>query len=103
MVMHSPHDIFFINLHALHNAWRLREVLPRHLIQPSPYVTDREDFHLKMARKLQKDNPKKRKRAKEKAKDTRSQKKRTIEPVDGFKDEQSGDEVHPAAGVVNIS
>ena len=96
-MIHSAHDRFFINLHALHNAWRLREVLPRKLTEPVPYVVDRQEFHHKMARKLQKSNPKKRAKAKERAKDTREQKKRAIESVeDGPEGEQSGDEPHLA-------
>jgi len=70
-VIHSTHNKFFINLHALHNAWRLHEVLPRNLTEPVPYVPNRKEFHHKMARKLQKKNPQKRAKAKEKAKDTR--------------------------------
>lgn len=78
-IVHSAHDKFFINTHALHNAWRLREVLPQSIIQPVPQVNNREDFHHKIAGKLQKSNPKKRARAKEKAKDTRAQKKQAVE------------------------
>ena len=91
-IIHSTHDRFFINLHALHNAWRLREVLPRNLTEPTPYITDREEFHHMMARKLQKNNPQKRAKAKEKAKDTRAQKKRTNELGQGSGDEKSGGE-----------
>ena len=77
-MLHSNHDIFFINLHALHNAQLIREVLPRNLTKPIPYVIDREEFHYKMAKKLQKRNPKKRAKAKEKAKETRENKKRAM-------------------------
>lgn len=84
---HSNHNKFFVNLHALHNAWRLREVLPRNLTDPVPYVADREEFHHEMARKLQKANPKKRARAKEKAKETRERKKRAIEQAEGSEGE----------------
>lgn len=94
---HSTHDKFFINLHALHNAWRLREVLPRNLTEPIPYITNREEFHCKMARKLQKSNPQKRAKAKEKAKDAREQKKRKVEMAEGTEGEQSGDEGQPVA------
>ena len=27
-IAHSAHNKYFINLHALHNAWRLRKALP---------------------------------------------------------------------------
>ena len=93
---HSAHDKFFINLHALHNAWRLREVLPRNLTEPVPYITNREEFHHEMAKKLQKTNPKKRAKAKEKAKDTREQKKQVVELMEGTEGEQSGDEAYSA-------
>jgi len=86
-MIHSNHDKFFINLHALHNAWRIREVLPRNLTEPVSYITNREEFHREMARKLQKTNPQKRAKAKEKAKDTRERKKRAIELVEGARDE----------------
>ena len=47
-----------------------------------------------MARKLQKTNPKKRTKAKEKAKDTREQKKWAAELAEGTKGEQSEDEAY---------
>ena len=92
-MIHSTHSRFFINLHALHNGWRLREVLSRNLTEPVPCVTDHEDFHYKMARKLQKKNPEKRAKAKEKAKDTRAQKKQANEVGRESAGEQSGDEI----------
>ena len=95
-IMHSAHDKYFINLHALHNAWRLREALPRNLTEPVPYVPNREEFHREMAKKLQKANPKKRARAKEKAKDTRERKRRAVESAGGVEDVQSEDEADPA-------
>jgi len=93
-IIHSAHNKFFINLHALHNAWRLREVLPRNLTEPVPYIPNREEFHHELARKLQKTNPRKRAKAKEKAKDTREQKKRTVESAEGAEGEQGEGEVH---------
>lgn len=94
-MVHSTHDKFFINLHALHNAYRLREVLPRHLTEPIPYIANREEFHHEMAGKLQKTNPKKRAKAKEKAKDKREEKKRAVESAEGTRAEQSEDDAHP--------
>ena len=93
---HSAHEKFIINFHALHNAWRLHEVLPRNLTQPVPYVPDREKFHHEMAKKLQEKNPKKRARAKEKAKDTRTHKKQAMELSAEPEGEQNGDEAHPS-------
>ena len=96
-VMHSAHDKYFINLHALHNGWRLHEVLPRNLTKPKPYFANREEFHREMATKLQKANPKKRAKEKEKAKDTREQKKRAAELTEGAEDDRSEDEAETAA------
>jgi hypothetical protein len=84
---HTPHDKFFINFHALHNGWRLREVLPRNLTEPVQYVADREAFHQEMAKGLRKKNPKKRARAREKARDTREQKKQAAKPMEDTEDE----------------
>lgn len=95
-MLHTTHDKYFINLHALHNAWRLREVLPRNLTEPVPYASNREEFHREMARKLQKANPKKRARAKEKAKDTRERKKRAVQLAGGVEDEPSEHEAQTA-------
>ena len=46
-----------------------------------------------MARKLQKKNPQKRAKAKEKANDKRAQKKRAIEEEEASMGEQGGDEL----------
>ena len=59
-----------------------------------PYITNCEELHHEMAKKLQKTNPKKCAKAKEKAKDTCKQKKQVIELMEGTKGKQSGDEVH---------
>ena len=95
-MIHSAHNKFFIDLHALHNAWRLREVLPQKLTEPMPYVADHQEFHHKMARNCRRAAPKsvpKRRRGRR----TREQKKRAIESVeDKPEGEQSGDEPHPA-------
>ena len=95
---HSNHDKFFINLHALHNGWRIREVLPRNLTEPVPYIADREEFHHKMAKKLQKKNPQKRAKAKEKAKEARENRKQAMN-LEGESSEggQSGDELRSIA------
>jgi len=56
-----------------------------------------------MARNLQKANPQKRAKAKEKAKDTREQKKRVVESVEEAKGEQNEDEANPVPGIISIS
>lgn len=95
-MVHSTHNKYFINTHALHNAWRLREVLPRNLTEPVPYVANREEFHHEIAKKLQKVNPKKRARAKEKARETRVRKKQAVESREGSGDEEGEGEVPSA-------
>ena len=71
IVEHSNFDRYFINLHAHHNAWRLRKVLPRALTAPVPYTLDRKKLHTEAARELQKKNPAKRAEGAAKAKATR--------------------------------
>ncbi|KAK7007276.1 hypothetical protein R3P38DRAFT_3212995 [Favolaschia claudopus] len=39
-VSHSPEQRFLINMHALHNAHLIRDVLPRSLTAPTPYLQD---------------------------------------------------------------
>ena len=74
-VKHSNVDRYIINLHAHHNAWRLRKVLPRNLTAPTPYTSDRQKFHDEAAQRLQKENPAKRAEAAAKARATRARKK----------------------------
>jgi len=70
-VKHSGFARYLINLHAHHNAWRLRKVLPRTLTAPVPYTSDRKKLHTEAARELQEKNPAKRAEATAKAKATR--------------------------------
>ncbi|KAG9089457.1 hypothetical protein FS749_001317 [Ceratobasidium sp. UAMH 11750] len=53
-VEHRADALFIINMHALHNARRLREVLPRSLIEPVPLhpTQARQDFIAEAARNL---------------------------------------------------
>ncbi|EIN05335.1 hypothetical protein PUNSTDRAFT_36762, partial [Punctularia strigosozonata HHB-11173 SS5] len=44
-VIHTGDDHYFLNLHALHNASRIREVLPRHLTAPQCAFPDRQQHH----------------------------------------------------------
>ena len=57
-----------------------------------PYVTDCKDFHYKIARKLQKKNPQKHAKAKEKAKEMQAKKKQEIELKEESEGGQSGAE-----------
>ncbi|KAG9093883.1 hypothetical protein FRC06_011327, partial [Ceratobasidium sp. 370] len=49
-VEHQEDKIFIVNMHALHNARRVREVLPRHLNEPLEH--DRQDFITAAAKQL---------------------------------------------------
>jgi hypothetical protein len=75
-VKHSNFNRYIVNLHAHHNAWRLRKVLPRNLTAPVPYTPDRHKLHSEAAQELRKTNPAKRAEAAAKAKATREQKKK---------------------------
>jgi hypothetical protein len=77
-VEHSHFDCHIINLHAHHNAWRLRKVLPRNLTAPIPYASDRKKLHDEAARELRTKNPGKREQAVAKAKATRERNKREL-------------------------
>ncbi|KAG9082372.1 hypothetical protein FRC06_005104 [Ceratobasidium sp. 370] len=44
-VEHQGEVVFIINMHALHNARRIREVLPRHLTEPVPLRTEQDRQH----------------------------------------------------------
>ncbi|KAG9084716.1 hypothetical protein FRC06_003924 [Ceratobasidium sp. 370] len=53
-VEHREDKIFIVNMHALHNARRVREVLPRHLTEPVRLQSehDRQDFITAAAKQL---------------------------------------------------
>ncbi|EDR04224.1 uncharacterized protein LACBIDRAFT_148809, partial [Laccaria bicolor S238N-H82] len=52
VIEHTELDRFIINTHALHNSHLLRKTLPRGLIQPIPYSTNRREMHDKLAASL---------------------------------------------------
>ncbi|KAG9120930.1 hypothetical protein FRC07_003332 [Ceratobasidium sp. 392] len=54
IVKHRDEAVYIINMHALHNARRIREVLPRRLTEPIPLrsTQDREGFLATAARQL---------------------------------------------------
>jgi hypothetical protein len=81
-IKHSDFACFVINLHAHHNAWRLRKVLPRDLTAPVPYTLDRKKLHVEAAQKLQKTNPAKRAEAAAKSKATRERNKKESRPAE---------------------
>ncbi|KAJ7810168.1 hypothetical protein B0H14DRAFT_2286568, partial [Mycena olivaceomarginata] len=56
-VKHSPQERYIVNMHALHNAHLLREVLPRFLTAPTPYLHDRIASHGRFAAQLRETGP----------------------------------------------
>jgi hypothetical protein len=45
-IEHRQESIFIVNMHALHNAQRIREILPRDLTQPIPIHPPDERLNL---------------------------------------------------------
>ncbi|KAI0665635.1 hypothetical protein C8Q78DRAFT_985916 [Trametes maxima] len=74
-LVHNPIDRFLINMHALHNAALIREVLPRNLTQPIPYLADRVARHRDIAAGLRISGPIRRAQTQAKAAETRARKK----------------------------
>ncbi|KAJ8690139.1 hypothetical protein PTI98_011597 [Pleurotus ostreatus] len=74
-VSHADDARYIINMHALHNAHVLREVLPRTLIAPSYVVEDRAALHRDAASKLRVSGPAKRAETVAKSKATRARNK----------------------------
>jgi hypothetical protein len=74
-VAHCDERRFIINMHALHNAHLLREVLPRTLTAPVPYLNDRTAAHRRFASQLRETGPAKRAEIKAKTQATRERNK----------------------------
>ena len=53
-IEHKPLNEYLINTHAFHNAYLIREILPRELTSPIPFCTDRHSYHLEIASQLRK-------------------------------------------------
>lgn len=77
----NGNDFFIVNLHALHNAARIRKVLPRDLTRPVHCFPDRVARHSEMAEKLRDVQSGKRREAKEKAQAKKA--KKAAEDTDG--------------------
>jgi hypothetical protein len=75
-IVHASDNYYFLNMHALHNAAKIRKVLPRHLTAPSYIFPNRQQHHVAIAQNLQITGPKKRAEARAKAKETREKNKR---------------------------
>ena len=74
-LVHTNDDKFIVNMHALHNAHRIRETLPRHLTAPIPYLQDRKAKHCELALHLRATEAKRRAETAAKSKATREKKK----------------------------
>ncbi|EEB91835.1 hypothetical protein MPER_09742 [Moniliophthora perniciosa FA553] len=71
IISHNPEPRYLINLHSLYNPHLIREVLPRDLVKPIPYLTNRIAAHNSTAARLRVTGPKRRAEAIEKARRTR--------------------------------
>lgn len=81
-IRHADDKHFFLNMHSLHNAHRIRQSIPRALTQPKPYFEDREAKHNEFAAELRVTGPLKRADALSRSKATRAQKKAQKEAED---------------------
>lgn len=52
VILHSNLAQYVVNMHALHNAHLLREVMPRRLVEPIPIHADRQSYHRQRAATL---------------------------------------------------
>ena len=75
LIDHKDDAHFIINMNGLHNAARIRKILPRHLSAPKPLYADRRARHYEIAGKLRVTQAEKREQTKAKAKATRDAKK----------------------------
>lgn len=51
-MIHEDVDRFVINTHSFHNAHLLRGALPREILQPVPFTSNRRDHHDQLATEL---------------------------------------------------
>ncbi|KAJ6608351.1 hypothetical protein B0H10DRAFT_1955505 [Mycena sp. CBHHK59/15] len=70
VILHRDTNIYFINMHALHNADLLRDTLPRNLTAPIPYFPDHDAKHKEFAALLRVSGPAKHATALKKSKET---------------------------------
>lgn len=74
-VSHCAEQRFILNMHGLHNAHLIREILPRSLTAPTPYLPDRAASHDRFAAELRETGPAKRAETQAKTKATRDRNK----------------------------
>ncbi|TFY77625.1 hypothetical protein EWM64_g6387 [Hericium alpestre] len=75
IVAHTNDTRYLVNMHALHNASRLPDVLPRHLVAPRPLFANRVLKHAEYAADLRQTGPTKRAEAAAKTKQTKEKNK----------------------------
>ncbi|KAJ6536221.1 hypothetical protein B0H19DRAFT_1213746 [Mycena capillaripes] len=75
-VKHVETEIYFLNMHGLHNAELIRDTLPRSLTAPIPYFEDRTAKRREFAALLRVSGPAKRAATQKKAKETREKNQR---------------------------
>ncbi|KAJ7852212.1 hypothetical protein B0H14DRAFT_3137185 [Mycena olivaceomarginata] len=73
---HSDNPRFILNMHGLHNAHLIRDILPRSLTVPVPYLSDRIVSHRRFAAQLRQLGPAKRAETQAKSKATRDRNKK---------------------------
>ncbi|KAJ7239093.1 hypothetical protein C8J57DRAFT_1086586, partial [Mycena rebaudengoi] len=76
-IRHVDTDIYFIDLHGLHNPHLLRDTLPRNLTAPANYFSDHEQKHKECAARIRVSGPAKPAAAAKKSKETRKKNKQT--------------------------
>ncbi|KAJ6597292.1 hypothetical protein B0H10DRAFT_1922674 [Mycena sp. CBHHK59/15] len=74
-IQHANTQVYFINMHALHNAHLLRDTLPRDLTAPIPCFPDRDTQRNEFAALLRVSGPAKRAATAKKSRETREKKK----------------------------
>ncbi|KAJ7769297.1 hypothetical protein B0H16DRAFT_1660998 [Mycena metata] len=79
-LVHTPEQVFILNMHALHNAYLIREILPRALTAPIPYLQDRVASHHRFAAQLRETGPAKRAATQAKTQATKAKNKEGGEP-----------------------
>ncbi|KAG6818880.1 hypothetical protein H0H93_000679 [Arthromyces matolae] len=74
-IAHANDEHYLINMHALHNAHLIRDVLPRSLSAPRPYVPDSRASRNELSVRLSISGPEKRAETQRKAQETRAKNK----------------------------
>ncbi|KAJ7820571.1 hypothetical protein B0H14DRAFT_3089240 [Mycena olivaceomarginata] len=74
-ITHTEEQRFILNMHALHNGHLIRDILPRSLTAPVPYLQDRVVSHRRFAEQLRKTGPVKRAETRAKTQATRAKNK----------------------------